>query len=177
MGITLVESDHDGVGISARRVWLCPGGARTARGGRGRYEDEIATLHTVAARNLQHAVDDTEFVHGLQALMAFENGGSWQRNLCHLASGELELECPSCAEHLLLSLAGPEFTLESFADGSLPASKVTPVQPRATTVEGRILALAHAGDRPAVADRLPYLFGGSACPRCRVWFEIPSALA
>lgn len=144
---------------------------------RQRYANEIADLRTAAARNLQHAIDDTDFVYGLQALMAFEDGGVWQRNLHYLANGELELDCPSCDEHLLLGMDGPEFRLESFADGSLAPSTVTPVQPPAATVEGRLLALAHASNRPAVADKLPYLFGGSTCPRCQVWFEVPHSLA
>ena len=144
---------------------------------RERYADEIADLRAVAVRNLELAVDDAEFVYGLQALMAFEDGGVWQRELGHLADGELELDCPSCDEHLVLGLDGSEFSLESFADGSCAPSAVMPVRPPAATVESRLLDLANASMRPAVADKLPYLFGGSTCPRCQVWFEIPNSLA
>ena len=143
---------------------------------RQRYENEIAELRTVAARNLQHAKDDIEFVYGLQALMAFEDGGVWQRNLQCIADGELELDCPSCGEHLLLGLDGPEFRVESFSDASLAPTAVTPGVPPGATVEGRLLALAHANDRPAVANKLPYLFGGTTCPRCHVSFRVPQAL-
>src|SRR5262249_34913281 len=48
---------------------------------RRRYEHELTDLRAVAARNLQHAKNDIEFVYGLQTLMAFEGGGIWQRNL------------------------------------------------------------------------------------------------
>lgn len=143
---------------------------------RRRYATELADLHAVAAANLQHARDDTEFVYGLQALMASENGGVWQRTLSWLANGELELDCPNCTGHLLVRLDGPEIMVESFGDGSLAATAVTPVEPASTTVEGRLLALARANDRPGVAATLPYLFGVADCPRCRASFEIPLAL-
>jgi len=152
-------------------------GSGEAASVRQRYAREIADLRAIAARNLQYAVDDAAFVYGLQALMAFEDGGVWQRHLDCLASGELELDCPSCGEHLLLRLDEPEVTLESYADGSLAPSAVTPIQPVTATVEGHPLALARANIRPAVADRLSYLFGGSNCPRCHVWIEFKQSLA
>ena len=144
---------------------------------RQRYEHEIADLRDVAARNLQHAKDDTEFVYGLEVLMAFEDGGVWQRDLHWLANGEAEFECPSCGEALLLGLDGPEFLLESFSDASCAPTAVTPVEPSAATVEGRLLALAHANDRPDVAAKLPYVFGNATCPRCHTSFQVPQAFA
>lgn len=109
--------------------------------------------------------------------MAFEDGGVWQRELHALADGELQLACPSCEEHLLLGLGGPAFDLESFADGSLALSAVTAARPAPASAEARLLALARADGRNGVADTLPYLFGGGACPRCRQWIDIPQALA
>jgi hypothetical protein len=144
---------------------------------RQRYEHELADLRAVAARNLHHAKDDIEFVYGLQVLMAFENGGVWQRNLHYLASGEAELECPSCGEHLLLGLDGPDFEVASFADASLAPTAVTPVEPSAATIGRRLLALTQANDRPAVAAKLPYLFGDATCPRCRASFQVPQTFA
>jgi hypothetical protein len=140
---------------------------------RQRYAHELADLRAVAARNLQHAKGDTEFVYGLQVLMAFENGGIWQRNLHYLANGEAELDCPSCDEHLLLDLDGPDFEMASFADASLASTAVTPVDPSAATIEGRPLALTRAHHRPAVAAKLAYLFGDATCPRCRASFRVP----
>jgi hypothetical protein len=140
---------------------------------RRRYEHELADLRAVAARNLQHAKGDTVFVYGLQVLMAFEDGGVWQRNLHYLANGEAELDCPSCDEHLLLELDGPDFEVASFADASLAPTAVTPVEPCAATIEGRLLALTQAHHRPAVAAKLPYLFGDATCPRCQASFRVP----
>jgi hypothetical protein len=144
---------------------------------RQRYEHELADLRAVAVRNLQHAKSDIEFVYGLEALMAFENGGVWQRNLDQLANGEAELDCPSCSEHLLLDLDGPDFQMASFADASLAPTAVTPVEPSAATIEGRLLALAHTNNRPALVAKLPYLFGDATCPRCHASFKVPQTFA
>jgi hypothetical protein len=141
------------------------------------YEREVADLRTVATRNLRHATDDAEFVYGLQALMAFEDGGIWQRTLDCLANGEVTLECPSCAEDLLLNLDSPKPRVASFADASLSPTAVTPLEPPAPTIEGRLLVLAQTNDRTAIAAKLPYLFGGSTCPRCHASFEVPQAFA
>jgi hypothetical protein len=144
---------------------------------RRRYEQEVADLRAVATRNLQHTKDDTEFVYGLQALMAFEDGGLWQRNLHHLADGEASLACPSCGEDLLMNLDSTEPRVASFADASLASTTVTPHKPSAHTIEGRLLALAQTNDRTAISAQLPYLFGDSTCPDCHAPFEIPPAFA
>ena len=144
---------------------------------RQRYAHELADLRTVATRNLRHATGDTDFVYGLQALMAFEDGGIWQRTLDCLANGEASLECPSCGEDLLLNLDSPMPRVASFADASLAPTAVTPLEPSAPTVEGRLLALAQTNDRTAIAAKLPYLFGGSNCPRCHASFQVPQAFA
>ncbi len=68
-------------------------------------------------------------LYGLQVLMAFEDGGVWQRTLYCLANGEASLESPSCDEY-----------------------------------------------RPAVAARLPYLFGDATCPR-EATFQVAQAFA
>jgi hypothetical protein len=144
---------------------------------RQRYRHELADLCLVAARNLRHAKDDTAFVYLLEALMAFEDGGVWQRNLHQLANGEAEFECPSCGEFLSLGLDGPPFQLESGTDASVAPTTVTPAEPSPATVEGRLLALARANDRPAVAAALPHLFGDATCPHCHTPFQVSQALS
>jgi hypothetical protein len=42
---------------------------------RRRYEDDLLVLRAAAERNLRFARDDADFVYGLEALMAFEDGG------------------------------------------------------------------------------------------------------
>jgi hypothetical protein len=144
---------------------------------RKRYESEVTELRAIATRNLQHATDDTDFVYGLQALMAFEDGGSWQVNLECLADGEASLQCPSCGEDLLLELDSPEPRVASFADASLASTPVTPLNPAESTVEARLLALAETHGHTVIAAKLPYLFGTSTCPHCHAPFEIPQSFA
>ncbi|MBW6436949.1 hypothetical protein KZ829_24710 [Actinoplanes hulinensis] len=142
---------------------------------RQRYENELAALHAVAVQNLQYATSDMEFIYALEALMTFENGDIWQRNLHWLANGEAELDCPSCGEHLLLDLEGPDFSMASFGDASLAPTAVAPVKHAEATIEGRLQALLQAHGRPAVTGKLLYLFGRATCPRCRVPFHVPRA--
>ncbi|MBO3740284.1 hypothetical protein [Actinoplanes flavus] len=126
---------------------------------RQRYANELAALHAVAVRNLRYATSDMEFVYVLEALMAFENGGVWQRNLHWLASGEAEIDCPSCGEHLVLDLEGPDFLMASFTDPFLAPTTVAPVEHAEATMENRLLVLSQAHGRPAVAGKLPRLSG------------------
>jgi hypothetical protein len=147
-------------------------GDRTAV--RRRYGRELDECHAVAEQNLPLARDDTYFIYGLQALMAFEDGGVWQLQLDCLIHGEAPLQCPSCDEDLLLDLDIAEPRVSGSSDDVSAA--VTPLEPRASTIEGRLLALARSNDRPVVAAKLPYLFGTSSCPECHEPFRIPSAL-
>ncbi|MGW7682483.1 hypothetical protein ACWGID_17205 [Kribbella sp. NPDC054772] len=135
---------------------------------RRQYAREIGVLRDLAERNLALAESDTEFVYALQALLAFEDGGVWQRNLDSIAAGELSLQCPNCAEDLLLSL--DEFTTGTWGDE------------RPTTVEpgdargSRMLELADRHGRREVAAQIPYLLGRTTCPACRREISIPTAV-
>ena len=62
---------------------------------RQQHADTLRRLHDLAYRNLALAEGDAEFVYGLQALMAIEDGGVWQRHLHHVADGELPLDVAS----------------------------------------------------------------------------------
>lgn len=143
---------------------------------RRRYDRELADLCAFASRNLHLAPSDVEFVYGLQTLMAFEDGGVWQRHLECLADGEAPLGCPSCREYLVLNLDSPEFKVSSFTDASTTPTSVTPREPDEATVEGRLLGLARSHEQDIVAARLPYLFGGSTCPHCHTSFDVAQAL-
>ncbi len=101
----------------------------TARKGAAEVRTEWAAalnrLHDLVQRNLPLATDDTGFIYALQATLAFENGGVWQRRLDHVADGELPLQCPHCEEFLLLSLEGPEYLPVNHSDAAVAP---TPVQ-------------------------------------------------
>ena len=143
---------------------------------RQEHAETLRRLHDVAYRNLPLAVGDAEFVYGLQALMAFEDGGVWQRHLNHVADGELPLECPNCGEFLILNLDGPEYTLTNYTDGSIPPTPVRPTEPAEGSVGGRMLALSRSLGRSEVASKLRYIVGSVTCPSCHTVFEAPDAL-
>ena len=143
---------------------------------RQNHSGSLTRLRALAERNLAFAEGDVEFIYGLQALMAFEDGGVWQRNLDHLVDGELPLECPSCDEVLVLNLDGPEFTMGTYTDGSVPLTSVLPVESEDASVGDRMIALCLTHGRAEVASRLPYLFGRADCPSCRTVFEVPDVL-
>jgi hypothetical protein len=143
---------------------------------RQQHPETLRRLRDLAERNLAFADGDVEFIYGLQALMAFEDGGVWQRNLNYLADGDLPLECPSCHEILLLNLDGPEFTMTNDTDDSTSPTPVRPATPADGSIGDRMVSLCRTHGRSWIASRLPYAFGRTACPSCSILFEIPDAL-
>ena len=142
---------------------------------RARWATTLGRLHVIAERNLPLAADDTEFIYGLQAVLAFQDAGVWQRHLNHVADGELPLECPHCGELLVLALAGTEPVLANFTDASVAPSRVQPGEPDADSAEGKILTTARSLGRTAVADVLTVVFGGLVCPSCSAPFKAADA--
>lgn len=142
---------------------------------RDRYREELAELHSIAERGLALAADDTEFIYGLETLMAFENGGVWQRNLSCLADGEAPLDCAACGTSLLLHLEEIPASVSTWepSDTRTPA---TPAQPQPGTVEARLLGIAEAHARHAVIAKLPYLFGTATCPTCSAIIDISESI-
>lgn len=144
---------------------------------RHRYRAELGVLRDVAERNLDHASGDVEFVYGLQTLMAFEDGGVWQRNLQSIADGELSLECPQCGADLLMPLDGPTFVMTSFDDDSLAPTQVIPTELADSDEDARLLTLTRAHGQEEIAAKLAFLFGRATCPSCGTAFRIRDALA
>jgi hypothetical protein len=143
---------------------------------RHEYADTVTRLRGLADQNLALADGDVEFIYGLQALMAFEDGGVWQRHLNHVADGELPVECPKCRELLILDLESPEHTLANFSDNSVSPTPVRPADPEDGSVGGRMLALSWSAGRSEVAARLTYALGTATCPNCRTVFDLQEAL-
>ena len=145
---------------------------------RQRYAHELADLRTVATRNLRHATGDTDFVYGLQALMAFEDGGIWQRTLDCLANGEASLECPSCGEDLLLNLDSPDAPGGQLCRrlARTHGGHATPSLPHR-----RLKADCSRSHRPTTELPSPpsclISSSGSNCPRCHASFQVPQAFA
>jgi len=145
-------------------------GVTTLEPVRETHASDIADLRTIATQQLSLASNDTDFIYGLEALMALEDGGVWQRELNHLADGELPLECPNCQENILID---PEADLATATvwDGSKERTPVVPADARPGSVEARLLDLAASHGRTEVAERLPFLFGQIKCPDCGATFD------
>lgn len=152
-------------------------GPREYLDARRHWADTLDRLHDLARRNLPLAADDTEFIYGLQALLAFENGGVWQRQLNHVADGELPVECPHCNEFLLLDLDGPDYLLSNYSDASVAPTRVQVVEPRQDSLEGHILNEARNQGRDLIAEKLTVVFGTLVCPNCETPFRAADALA
>lgn len=143
---------------------------------RSEHAVTIARLRDLAERNLAWAQSDADFVYAVQALMAFEGRGAWQRELSALVDGELGFECPRCGEDLLLDLEGGTYSATSFSDGSCLPTTAIAADPGPGSDERRVLDLAIESGREGVVDRLRRVFGDVVCPRCGERFGIPSAM-
>lgn len=152
-------------------------GPRDSADVRAECAASLQRLHELAQRNLPLAHDDTEFVYGLQAVLAFEDGGVWQRNLNYVADDELPIECPYCNEFLVLVLSGQEYVLANYSDGSVAHTVVSPVEPSTGSTEERILSTTRSLGRKATADKLRHAFGTLICPNCHECFRASDALA
>ncbi len=133
----------------------------------------IARLRPLAERNLAHAGSDVEFVHGLGVLAGLEEALPWSRHLDGVATGEVEIDCPACDEHLLVVLEA-ETPHVCTGDMSM-TSALTPAQP-STDVEERLVSLARQHDRIRVAKTLGFAFGTAPCPACAGPVDVPEAL-
>lgn len=142
---------------------------------RSRYSREIADLRGIAEQTLSVATSDAEFLYAVETLMAFEDGGRWQRDLNYVANGEVPLDCPTCAEHLLLHLEvePPWLSAWDTEAGGVPVESRAP---EPGTVEARIIDLATENGRHDVARTLGYVFGTTTCPFCGSAFEVAAAI-
>lgn len=140
---------------------------------RAEHAETVARLRDLAERNLSLAEGDVELLYGLQAVMAFEDGGVWQRQLGHVADGELPVVCPHCRTFLLLDLDGAELVL---ADDPAQGTPVHPVEPAHGSVGARLMALCQQAGRLGVEAGLRYALGRASCPACRAAFDVPDAL-
>lgn len=150
----------------AAAIIASPDGPADPADVRRRYSADIARLHAVAQRNLPLARGATEFVCGLQALLAFEGVPVWSRRLEMITDGEAEVACPACDEQFLIDLLDPS--------GS---PVVRPEQPtRLTDGAARAYSTALENGHDDVAATMLVLFGRVRCPSCGRDFPIPDAL-
>jgi len=142
------------------------------------YAAQISSLKPVAAHKLALVHDRADFLYALQAVAAFEDLSVWQRELEGLVDEEVELECPSCDEHLYLELVDGVLVATTDPDMVRGGEPVRPADPfELGTAEARLLGLCQAHNQVAVASELLQLFGQASCPSCGAHLTVADALA
>jgi len=145
---------------------------------RDRYAAQIDSLRPVAEHKLDLAHERADVIYALQTLAAFEDLSIWQRHLESLVNEEVELECPSCDDHLYLVLLQGEFVVTTDPDVATGHGSVRPATPDALgPSEVRLFELCNAHNQDAVEKQLLHLFGDAGCPTCRTRFTIAAALS
>lgn len=145
---------------------------------RDRYAAQIYSLRPVAEHKLDLAHERADVIYALQTLAVFEDLSIWQRHLEGLVNEEVELECPSCDDHLYLELVQGEFVVTVDPDVATGHGSVRPARPDAIgPPEVRLLELCNAHNQDAVENHLLQLFGDAGCPTCGTRFTIAAALS
>lgn len=144
---------------------------------RSRYASEVAAMRDIAEATLPLAVSDTEFLHALETLAAFEDLGGWQRSLSQVADGEVPVQCPGCGDDLLLQLDEHPPRITGWDDDGGDAGTVTPSDPKPGSPDERLHFLAVTHGRMDVASMLRACFGTGRCPSCDSALLVPTSLA
>lgn len=142
------------------------------------YASQIGALRPVAEDKLELVQERVDVIYALEVVAAFEDLSVWQRELEGLVNEEVELDCPSCEDHLYLELVDGALVATTDPDvvhGGQPVQQADPAE--LGTAEARLLALSHAHNHAAVARELLQVFGQARCPHCGARFTIADALA
>jgi hypothetical protein len=124
---------------------------------RGLYAGDIATLRALTLECLASGgSSDTMFVYLQQAVLGFDGDEVWGKELDRINDGEVDVQCPACAEDLLVDLQSGDSSIEPGLSSQL-----------ATRVHAEALRVGHE----SVATSLTYLFGRMICPVCGITFN------
>jgi hypothetical protein len=138
----------------------------------------IARLLPIADRKLDLVSERTEIIYALQTVASLENISVWDWQLKSLANGEVELECPVCADHVYLELTGDDIIATADPDDLREGLIVRPARPTDLGApEARLVELCRAHGHEPVAAELLHLFGEVTCPHCDAQFTIADAFA
>ncbi|WP_146841739.1 hypothetical protein [Cellulomonas composti] len=142
------------------------------------YATEIADLVPVADHKLDLVSDRADVVYALQTVAALENLSPWQRWLEGPPNEEVELECPSCGDHVYLELVGGELVATIDPDDTTHGRPVQAERPgNLPAPEARLFDLCVSHGHADVAGWLLRLFGRVTCPHCEAEFHTASACA
>ncbi|MFC5637224.1 hypothetical protein [Streptomyces bullii] len=139
------------------------------------YSSQIAELSRLTEECLRLPLEMEDYVGLLQAGLAFEDVEVWDEHLDNLAQGEYEVDCPYCGVNLFIVMGADGF-FSCSDDYALGVVEKTPLRPTAPAeLEGLAKRLHHqalADGQPALAQRVPYLFGQAACTDCGTVFSV-----
>lgn len=142
------------------------------------YAAQIRLLRPIAEHKLELVHEHVDVVYALQAVAAFEDLSNWQRDLEYLANEEIELECPSCTDHLYLELVDGTLVVTTDPDVVDGARSLLPAQRGELAVaEARLVELARTYRQLTVEAELLQLFGRACCPNCGTHFAVQEAFA
>jgi hypothetical protein len=125
---------------------------------RGLYADDIAALRALTLECLASGgSSDTMFVYLQQAVLGFDGDEVWGKELDRINDGEVDVQCPACAEDLLIDLQSGGSSIEPGFSSQL-----------ATRLHAEALRVGHE----SVATALTFLFGRMSCPVCGATFNV-----
>lgn len=152
-------------------------GSPAIDGIRDLYATELAALQPVAERKVALVRDRADVLWALEVLAALEDLSPWQRDLDRLANDEVELECPSCDDHVYLELVDGTLVATTDPDAVRNGHPVqTARRSELGPAEARLVMLSEAHGHSDVAREMLQLFGRAGCPHCGTWFAIADAL-
>lgn len=149
-----------------------PAGAGSER---DEYAVEIAALRELAGRKVGLVEARTDVIWTLLAVAAVEDLGAWSSHLEALVDGEVEADCPSCAEAVCVEVV--DGVLVVVDEGETDGVAVREAEPGDLgPAEVRLLELCWEHGHGEVAGELRQLFGRATCPLCGASFRIADAL-
>lgn len=146
------------------------------------HRSTIEGLHRLATETTASiGLSSTDFIYLLQAVLALEGDLLWGQHLHRLASGEFEGKCTLCGIGLLVGVGQYGSFVASEDWINKPTAPRNPLQPSRVgdldEVARRLHNYALAASQKEVAQRVPYVFGVGACPKCGKSFEVAKAIA
>jgi hypothetical protein len=139
--------------------------------------DQVKAIQPLARYKLGLVTDPTDFVYTLQNVAIFGDFGVWQRGLEGLANQEVELDCPTCGDHVYLELTETTSIASLDPDDLHAGTRLEPaVRSDLLAPESTLLNLAVAHQQHLVQVQLLQLFGHFVCPACKQRVRIAAAL-
>ncbi|GAB7188973.1 hypothetical protein ATKI12_8804 [Kitasatospora sp. Ki12] len=139
---------------------------------------EIATLLRTVDQYRQTAPGRAEYIHLIEAMLAFEGVAGWSEDLAWgLGNEEYEVSCPGCEASLFIVFGARGYFSTSadyaVADGDIETRALHPAAPTEPGGIGRRLHdLALADGQREVAHALTHVFGHATCPDCETDFSV-----